>query len=295
MNKKAMIKGRKKSLNSLPSIRKLSGESHDPNEGRKSEWLETNGLGGFASSTVINLNTRRYHGLLFAAVNPPTERMLLLSKLDETIIIDENKFELACNDYGTVVQPQGNQFLQSFTKELFPEFIYEAGNIKLKKTIAMKHGESTTLIIYEALKAEKEFSLELLPLIAVRDYHSLAHSNGDINRQASFENSILSIQAYDKTPEFFICIPNAEFVPQADWYFHFNYSEEKNRGLDFEEDLFTHGKFLVKMKESDILGIIVSTENPELKDALELLEEEKERRRDQEIPRCDRRIRRHRQ
>ena len=85
----------------------------DYTEAIQHEWLETNGLGGFASSTIINLNTRRYHGLLFAAVNPPTERTLLLSKLDETIITGEERFELGCNDYGTAIHPNGNQLQQS--------------------------------------------------------------------------------------------------------------------------------------------------------------------------------------
>src|SRR6478735_9339723 len=84
------------------------------------EWLETNGLGGWAGSSIIGLNTRRYHGLLVAATVPPTERMNLLSKLDETIILNNQRFELSTNNYGDAVSPQGYQYLFSFTKDLFP-------------------------------------------------------------------------------------------------------------------------------------------------------------------------------
>src|SRR5258706_8595167 len=140
------------------------------------EWLETNGLGGWASSSIIGTNTRRYHGLLVAATKPPTERMALVSKLDETIVINDERFELGTNDYGEVIYPKGHQNLTSFAKKLFPEWIYEVNGIVLKKTIAMVHGENTTLVFYEVLKAPHAFTLELLPLISARGYHSLQHS-----------------------------------------------------------------------------------------------------------------------
>ena len=87
------------------------------------EWLETNGLGGWSGSSLSGCNTRRYHGLLMAAIHPPAERMLLVSKLDETIIINGNHFELGTNDYGDVISPSGFQWLSSFKKDLFPEWI----------------------------------------------------------------------------------------------------------------------------------------------------------------------------
>ena len=91
-----------------------------------SEWLETNGLGGWAGSNITGCNTRRCHGLLVAATKPPTERMNLLSKLDETIVINNERFELSTNAYANnVIHPHGYQHLTSFTKELFPDWLYE--------------------------------------------------------------------------------------------------------------------------------------------------------------------------
>jgi predicted glycogen debranching enzyme len=119
----------------------------DIKEALRHEWLETNGLGGWASSSVTGCNSRRYHGLLVAATVPPAERIALVSKLDETIITKDQRFELGVNDYGGVIHPNGNQFQTSFTKDLFPQFIYEAGGVKLRKTIAMVHRENTTLVI----------------------------------------------------------------------------------------------------------------------------------------------------
>jgi predicted glycogen debranching enzyme len=86
------------------------------------EWLETNGLGGFASSTIIGLNTRRYHGLLVAATKPPVARFVLLSKLEETLFIDGNRFDLSANRYPGVVHPQGFRYLKEFRLDPFPVF-----------------------------------------------------------------------------------------------------------------------------------------------------------------------------
>src|SRR6185295_14774941 len=89
------------------------------------EWLETNGIGGFASSTIAGLNTRRYHALLTAATKPPVGRLVLLSKLEETLVIGERRYELSANQYPGVVHPQGYQYLKDFRLDPFPVFTYE--------------------------------------------------------------------------------------------------------------------------------------------------------------------------
>lgn len=250
------------------------------------EWLETNGLGGWASSTVIGCNSRRYHGLLVAAIVPPAERMSLVSKLDETIVIgqpdqgDLTRYELGVNNYGGVIHPDGNQHQTSFKRDLFPQFTYEAGGVKLKKTIAMVHGENTTLVVYDVIKAGGPFTLELLPLISVRGYHSLIRSNNAVHREANFSDHVFRTKAYDGTPEIFIKVPGGDYYHNPNWYFHFNYDIEKYRGLDFVEDLFAYGNFSVSLKEGDSLGIIISTEDPSGKDALELLVKEETRKRE---------------
>ena len=252
----------------------------------QNEWLETNGLGGWSSSSVIGCNTRRYHGLLVAATVPPAERMALVSKLDETLIINNERFELGTNDYGDVVHPYGYQYLTSFSKDLFPEWIYEVNGIMLRKTIAMVHDENTTLIIYEVLQSETfgkfqnfpKVNLELLPLISARGYHSLQHSYNNIFWDAQFENGIFQTHPFDGAPHIFISVPGAGYQHHPQWFNNFNYAIEKYRGLDFLEDLFNHGTLSVELKEGDVLGIIISTENPEERNALELFQKEKERR-----------------
>lgn len=243
-----------------------------------SEWLETNGLGGWAGSTITGCNTRRYHGLLVAATKPPTERMVLLSKLDETIVVNSERFELGTNLYNdNVIHPNGYQYLASFTKQLFPEWLYEVNGIQLKKTITMVHGENTTIILYEVLKGNETFVLELLPFITARNYHSLQHSYNNIFWDADFENGIFKNQPYDNAPNIFISVPNSTYKHNPSWFYQFNYAVEKYRGLDFEEDLFNHGTISVELHEGEKLGIIISTENPSHKNAEALFEKEKQR------------------
>jgi len=261
-------------------LKKDKATLQDFNDAIRHEWLETNGLGGWASSSIIGCNSRRYHGLLIAATKPPTERMALLSKLDETIIVNNQQFELGVNNYGGVIHPHGNQHQTSFSKDLFPQFVYEVAGIKLKKTIAMVHDENTTLVIYDVLKAEQALELELLPLFSARGYHSLMRSNDAVHREANFSNHIFKTNLYDGTPDIFIKVPGGNYHHNPNWYFHFNYDIEKYRGLDFVEDLFTHGNFSVSLKQGDSLGIIISTDDPSGKEAQDLLLKEEKRKRE---------------
>lgn len=245
------------------------------------EWLETNGLGGWASSSIINCNTRRYHGLLVAATKPPAERMALVSKLDETIIINNERIELSTNQYqNKTVHPNGHAHLQQFLKELFPQWTYELKGIELKKTIAMIYGENTTVILYEVVKASEPFQLELLPLFSVRGYHSLMHANDAANHEHSFLNHTLQTKIYNDTPAIYIHVPGSNYHHHPNWFFHFNYAVEQYRGLDFDEDLFNPGHFSVELKEGDQLGIILSTEDISEQSAFELLNKEEKRRKE---------------
>lgn len=252
--------------------------THSYNLATENEWLETNGLGGWASSTIIGTHTRRYHGLLVAALNPPKERYVMLSKMDETLVVDDKRYELGCSKYANAIHPDGYIFLQEFKKDFFPEFFYRANGIKLKKTIAAVNGENTTLITYEVLEANHEFTLELNPLIAAREFHGLTFANGKLNPQASFQDGTLKVKPYDNLPACYIAAPGATFQPQADWYYGFQYTRELERGQDGHEDLFSYGKLSVRLKDGDKLGIIVSMDSPQGRDPFVMLTEESLRR-----------------
>lgn len=242
------------------------------------EWIETNGIGGYASGTVSGAHSRRYHGLLVAAMHPPVDRMVVISKLEETIVLGSERFELSANQYPGAIHPAGFQFLSEFYRELFPEFIFKVNDIELKKTIACIDGENTTVIIYEVINASKKFVMELLPLYACRDFHNTSHANDYIASQYLFQDGLLRTVNYQGCPEVFISVPNSKFEERKDWYHHFEFEVERSRGLDFQEDLYTHGKFLVELQKGSKLGIIISTNDPTGRDPHRLITTEKKRR-----------------
>src|SRR5882724_11845013 len=104
------------------------------------EWLETNEIGGFASSTISGMNTRRYHGLLVAATKPPVGRMVLLSKFEETLIVDGRRIDLSTNRYPGAIHPQGHLHLKDFRRDPFPVFEYEVDGVLIEKSVFMVQG-----------------------------------------------------------------------------------------------------------------------------------------------------------
>ena len=253
--------------------------THDLEQAESREWLEANGLGGWASGTIAGSHTRRYHGLLVAATRPPVGRMVLLSKLAETVAIGDRRFELDTNRYAGAVDPRGHELLSSFALDPMPTFVYEAGGAKLKKTIAAIHGENTTVILYEVLETPSSLTLELRPLIAYRDYHALQHANGAIRfADASFKDGVFRARPYEGAPELFLHLAGARFDARPDWYFRFEYGEERARGLDAHEDLFCYGVFRRQLAQGERFGVIVSTGEVSDRDPAALIAKERSRR-----------------
>ena len=253
------------------------------------EWLEANGLGGWASSTVSGAHTRRYHGLLVAATEPPVGRKVLLSRLDETVEVDGESFDLGANRFPGAIHPRGFEHLAEFRQELFPSWEYEIGAARLKKTIAAVHletEESATLVLYEFCSplplgeglGVRAVRLTLRPFFAGRDFHSLVHENDSVRREGSFEEGTLRYRSYDGLPEVFLHVPGGDYAPSPDWWRRFEYDLERERGLDFEEDLFTPGAITVTLAPGARLGILISTAPPNGRDAWDLFDAERQRR-----------------
>ena len=200
------------------------------------EWLETNGIGGFASSTEAGLNARRYHGLLVAATRPPVGRMVLLSKLEETIVAGGRRIELSTNRYPGAIHPQGHQYLKEFRREPFPVFVYEIDGLEVEKSVFMVYGENTTVVEYRVRGGE--CVLELRPLLAFRDYHATAHENGAIRGAPRVAPGLVVCSPYEGCPDLYLGHNGANAAATGHWYRNFEYAMEQERGLDFREDLF---------------------------------------------------------
>ncbi len=246
------------------------------------EWLETNGLGGFASSTLIGLNTRRYHGLLTASTTPPTGRILLLSKLEETVVIDGQRYELASNQYPGAVHPQGYQYLKEFRLDPFPVFIYHVAGLEIEKRVFMVHGENTTVTEYEVRSingsGKPKCELEIRPLIAFRDYHSTTHKNDALNPALDTQDGLVSISAYSGLPPLYFAHNAQELVTDGRWYLNFEYRVERERGLDFEEDLYQPFTLHFQLTRRSAAAVIASTQPHDVKSAAVLREAERRRR-----------------
>jgi predicted glycogen debranching enzyme len=206
------------------------------------EWLETNGLGGFSSSTISGLNTRRYHALLTAATKPPVGRMVMLSKLEEVLVVGDRRHELSVNRYPGAVHPQGHRYLKEFRLDPFPTFVYQADGVELEKRVFMPHGENTVVVEYELRAIDHDPSpvcrLEVRPLIAFRDYHAILRRNDGIDRTVRMADGCVTLMPYHGVPALH-CAHDAESIePSGEWYYNFEYAVEQERGLDFQEDLF---------------------------------------------------------
>jgi predicted glycogen debranching enzyme len=234
------------------------------------EWLETNGLGGFSSSTIIGLNTRRYHGLLTAATKPPVGRVVMLSKLEETLVIDGRRYELSANRYPGTVHPKGFEFQTGFRLDPFPIFTYEVDGLRLEKSVFMVQGQNTTVIHYE-LKSEvtdsQSIRLEVRPLVAFRDYHSTTQENSGINTQVESVDGITTIRPYNDLPALHFTHDVCYLDTNGFWYRNFQYSIEQERGLDFAEDLFSPFAFTFVLNRFSRARIVASTERHDIRHA----------------------------
>jgi predicted glycogen debranching enzyme len=238
------------------------------------EWLETNGLGGFASSTIIGLNTRRYHGLLVAAMKPPVGRLVMLSKLEETLLIDGQSFDLSANRYPGAIHPQGFRYLKQFRLDPFPVFTYEVKGIEIEEMVFMVHGENSTVVQYELKKnnhpeSPTHLALEVRPLIAFRDYHGATHENGAIRTAIDDNPGLASITPYEGLPSLHLAHNAAELNRTGDWYRNFEYDAERERGLDFSEDLFNPFVLRFDLLLGRQASVIASTEKREVANATE--------------------------
>ncbi|CAN5266861.1 amylo-alpha-1,6-glucosidase [soil metagenome] len=246
------------------------------------EWLETNGLGGFASSNINGMNTRRYHGLLVAATRPPTDRAVLLAKLEETLIVGDTRFDLGTNRYpNETIHPQGYLLQTGFRLDPFPIFTYRAGEVELEKTVFMRHGENTTVIRYRLLAGEETRAmLELRPLLAFRNYHWLGHEHHELFAPLKIEDGLLRVMRKDKFGGALYLAHNARLVSiEGDWYRNFEYAEEQARGFDFQEDLFNPCLLNCELNGGGMCDVIASTERHNAREAMLFEERERWRRR----------------
>lgn len=211
------------------------------------EWLATNGLGGYASSSLAGANTRRYHGLLVPAFAPPLGRAVVLSKLEEEVRVEDALYLLSANKYPSVVQPQGFRHLTHYEARPVPTWTYtfHEGTVTLQKRVWMAHGKNTVYVQYTLIKAPEAVKFGLVPLMAYKDYHTEQH------RWDGFHGTItpdgpgrLRFDAYETAePLWFALPPTFAWSGHSGWFLNFEHTREQERGLDCTEDLYCPGRW----------------------------------------------------
>jgi predicted glycogen debranching enzyme len=201
------------------------------------EWLVTNGIGGYASGTVSGNLTRRYHGLLVAALHPPVGRTQLVAKLDETASYDGSDYPLATNRWASgAVEPKGYLNIESFRLEgTTPVWRFALADALLEKRIWMRQGENTTYVQYSLLRASGPLRLAVKTLVNYRDFHASTHA-GDWRMQVESVEHGVRVVAFDGATPFYLLGSHAGFEPRHEWYRDWFMPAEKYRGLDDHED-----------------------------------------------------------
>jgi predicted glycogen debranching enzyme len=236
------------------------------------EWLVTNGIGGFASGTVSGTLTRRYHGLLIAALVPPLKRTLLLAKLDETAHYLDRNFALFSNRWqnGTV-EPQGYLNIEKFHLEgTIPVWTFALNDALLEKRIWMPVGANRTYITYTLVRATASVRLSIKALINYRDYHNNTYKNGWIPEVKPAEDGVY-IKAFNDAVPFYILARNSHVYLQKDWYVNFSLAAEKERGLYYQEDHFHPATFNTILNVGETFTVVAGTKkDPQLDGSIAL-------------------------
>jgi predicted glycogen debranching enzyme len=235
------------------------------------EWLETNGLGGYASSTVLGINTRKHHGLLVAALNPPVDRAVLVSRTDEALIIKGKRVELSASEYAGTIHPEGHRYLAEVRLDPYPVFTYMVGGCKLEKSVFMPQGENTTFVSY-SLECTTDgprpgqVVLEVRPILAFRDHNALLRENPEFDTSFEAGRGMVTLKPYDHLPALNICFDTGRFEQSGYWYRNYYYRRESENGYESGEDLYSPGRLALPFAETRTHWLAFSTEEDALKD-----------------------------
>lgn len=242
---------------------KYEKEKLNIEEGIKREWVITNGLGGYASSTILGVNTRKYHGLLVAPLNPPGSRNLILSKLDESIEIDGKSYGLFTNMCKNYVS-DGYKYLERFEKEYIPIFTYKVEDVEIKKFICMEHGKNTVAVLYTIKNGDHTGKFTVAPIINFRDFHSTTKDYDFNLKQDITENKVKIVVNERSTIPIYMNMTEGKYIKhEHDIFRNMYYIEEEKRGLGSEENLVVPGRYEIELKpnEEKCITFVCSLEN----------------------------------
>jgi predicted glycogen debranching enzyme len=229
-------------------------------EAEKREWLVTNGLGGYASQTIAGTTTRRYHGLLVAALEPPAKRTVLVNSLDVTARYQGNGYALSTNRWTSgFVSPNGYLQIESFHLEgTKPVWRYALADALLEKRVWMKQGENSSFVQFTLLRGRSSVELEGKVLANYRDFHSTLHAQDRQMRVERVENGV-RVVAFEGATPFYLKSTEASFEPQREWYRDYLLPVETERGLDDSEDRLYAARFQCRLGVGEKITLVFTT------------------------------------
>ena len=259
---------------------KFTKENLNLEEGLKKEWLITNGLGGYSSSTIIGANTRKYHGLLIAPLTPPARRFLILSKVDESIEVDGQKYDLytnVCKEYIS----HGYKYQEEFIKEEVPTFKYKVNDVEIEKTICMEYGKNTVGILYKIKNGKSNAKLTLAPIVNYRDFHRMNTAHYFNVRQDIRKNKVRLVIDNNSQAPVYMHLSEGEYIQHYnDTFSNMFYIEEEKRGFYPEENHYVPGVYEIEIspkQEKSISFVCSLEENIEEIDVEKVIKKEKRR------------------
>ena len=225
---------------------KISKKQIELKECLGKEWIISNGIGGFASSSVLGANTRRYHGLLVASLMPPARRHLIISKLDESIIIDGEEYNLFTNVCRNYIS-DGYKYLESFEKDYLPVYTFKVNDMKIVKTVSMLYGKNTVVVQYKIKNGKKESKLKLAPIVNFRDFHHM-NTNHTYSLNQSCDGNKIKLEIDGNSPVY-LHVNDSEYIEhENDTFWNMFYLKEEERGFYPEENLLVPGRFEISIK-----------------------------------------------
>lgn len=247
------------------------------------EWLETNGAGSYASSTLALCNTRRYHGLLVAATDPPVGRMVLLAKLDVRVGHRDSTWELSTNKWPGTVRPTGHKLIASFASEPWPTWVYTAPGWRLQQEVLMPDGLNATAVRWTPLQSDGPVRLEIRPKLTSRDFHHLARKDNFAKPMVRPHDNGFQVAWSDGRPGLTITHDGA-FRPEPDFYYSYVYDREWERGFDCEEDLFQPGVIECELAPGSAATLIAAAGEIPGASPQEIIAAEQARRQSEDFP-----------
>lgn len=220
-------------------------------EGLTKEWLITNGIGGYSSSTIIGANTRKYHGLLIAPLTPPARRFLILSKLDEAIEMQGKHYELYTNLCESYIS-KGYKYQEEFEKEYVPIFRYKVRDVEITKIVCMEYGKNTVGVYYKINNGNHKTKLKLAPIVNYRDFHTVNKGHEfNIRQQIRNTKVKLVIDSNSQIPVYMNLSEGSYYPHENDMFYNMFYIEEQKRGFIPEENHSVPGVYEVEIKPNE--------------------------------------------